>query len=92
MNQILEYLFPTKTKAKVITKPVCKPTPPNVYDTHSGVSGLATTGYYTDLSATPVGNRPVYGSYAKYSFPVSRVNLKNGKFNCVQPLWEEDCK
>lgn len=90
MNQLLEYLFPLKTKAQVIKAPISAP----AYVMPGGpasAQGMSVTGYYTDLSAEPIGNRPVYSSYSQYIYPTSRINLKNGKFNCVQPVWGEDC-
>lgn len=62
----------------------------NQYQNPAAASGLSTIGYYNDFNDT-VGNRPVRKPYSQYVFPASRVNLQGRTFNCVQPVWGEDC-
>ncbi len=52
---------------------------------------LAVSGYYMDMTQAPIGGRPVYNTYSNYVYPAARINLKDRKFNCQQPVWGADC-
>ena len=56
------------------------------------------TGYYMDLTAQPIGNRPVHGVHDNYNHYPNTMNPKKDKgnvldrrFDCQQPYWGEKC-
>lgn len=67
-------------------------------------SGTPITGYFVDLEAAPIGNRPVYRSYYNTDFipaqfsskpkPKSKTKPKSmldRQFDCQHPQWCEKC-
>ena len=54
-------------------------------------ANLSTVGYYMDFTQEPIGNRPVYGTYANYVYPAARVVFKDKKLDCKQPVWGDNC-
>lgn len=51
------------------------------------------SGWYFDLSAKPVGNRPVYRKYHVGSQTCLKDNHRapQGKYNCKQPFFGPEC-
>lgn len=54
----------------------------------------APIGYYMDLGAEKIGNRPVWNSYevGKLSIITPRNYVPAGRYNCRQPCWGRDCR
>lgn len=54
----------------------------------------APMGWYLDLGAEKIGNRPVWQSF-QVGNPTNLTPNKYrqpGKFNCHQPCWQKNCK
>lgn len=57
-------------------------------------NGAFITGYFPDLAAAPIGNRPVFSSHdnASVNTPTEwKGHLLDHKFDCQQPHWCEKC-
>lgn len=56
--------------------------------------GTPINGYFLDIAASPIGNRPVYRTHnnMEINSPASwNGNLMDRKFDCQQPYWCEKC-
>lgn len=81
----------THSKINVPLKHVKKLNLELEYESHRNL-GLADSGYYLDLTETPIGNRPVYKDYSKHrNERLMNDNYKDGNFSCKQPTWSEKC-
>lgn len=51
-------------------------------------------GYYLDVAAAPVGNRPVHGTHNNIEVNALaswNTNLPDHRFDCSQPSWHHKC-
>lgn len=55
--------------------------------------GTPIIGYYLDLSAPPVGGRPVHRAYniTEGNTVNDSGNLLDRQFDCRQPVWKWEC-
>jgi hypothetical protein len=59
----------------------------------SSENGRSSNGYFIDVAAVPIGNRPVHSAHnlAINSPAALNGNLMDREFNCQQPFWCEKC-
>jgi len=56
--------------------------------------GAFVTGYFPDVAAAPIGNRPVFAAHDNVSVNTPtewKGHLLDYKFDCQQPNWSEKC-